>query len=47
MIQLYKDANLRLSVHKHINVKLFLDLNNLANFLLDGFGVLLLRDPET
>jgi hypothetical protein len=41
------DANLRLSVHKHVNVKLFLDLNNLANFLLHGFGVLLFRDPET
>jgi hypothetical protein len=32
-------------VNKHINVKLFLDLNNLADFLLDGTDVLLLRDP--
>jgi hypothetical protein len=32
-------------MHKHIDVKLFLELNNLADFLLDGTDVLLLRDP--
>jgi hypothetical protein len=42
-----KDAHLRLSMHKHINVKLLLDLDNLADFFLDGIGVLLLRDSTT
>jgi hypothetical protein len=32
-------------MHKHINVKLLLDLDNLANFFLDGTNVFLLRDP--
>jgi hypothetical protein len=32
-------------MHKHINVKLLLDLDNLANFFLDGTDVFLLRDP--
>ena len=43
----YENAHLRLSMHKHINVKLLLDLDNLANFFLDGTDVFLLRDPTT
>ena len=34
-------------MHKHIDVKLLLDLDNLADFFLDGTHVFLLRDPAT
>jgi len=34
-------------MHKHIDVKLLLDLDNLADFFLDGTDVFLLRDPAT
>jgi hypothetical protein len=34
-------------MHKHINVKLLLDLDNLADFFLDGTDVFLLGDPAT
>jgi len=33
-------------VHQDINVKLFLELDNLVDFLLDGIDVLLFRDPN-
>ena len=32
---------------EHINIKFFLELDNFADFLLDGFNILLLRDPIT
>lgn len=41
----FKSTDLRLAMHKHINVKLFLELNDLVDFLLDGSDVFLLRDP--
>ena len=37
--------HLWLSVHKNINVKLFLELDNLADLLLDGLNILFLRNP--
>lgn len=43
--QIITNAHLRLSMNKHINVKLLLDLDNLADFFLDGTDVFLLRDP--
>nr|GMC95624.1 Uncharacterised protein [Ipomoea batatas] len=34
-----------LSMNQNINVQLFLELNNFANFFLDGLNILLLRNP--
>jgi hypothetical protein len=37
--------HLWLSVYKNINVKFFLELDNLADLLLDGLNILFLRNP--
>ena len=41
-----RNTHLRLSVNQNINIKLFLKVDNLLNFLLNGFNVIVLRDPE-
>lgn len=42
---IWENAHLWLSMNQDINVKLFLELDNFFNFLLDGLNILLLGDP--
>lgn len=39
-------ANLWFTVYKNINIKLFLEFNNFADFFPDEINILFLGDPE-
>lgn len=40
------ETHLWLSMYQNINVKLFLQLDNFVNFLLDGLNIFFLGDPK-
>lgn len=42
-----RKSHLRFSMNQDINVKIFLESNDLLDLCLDGFNVIILRDPDS